>query len=212
MSNGIEKQKLENQIRLSYYKHRGDVFAISQELQVPEEYVIKIAKKIKNRQKRDADFLISSTIMEHLILGSNQRNKTLTELLAKLDKHLEKEVSHCCYATIEVRAVASATANFCSECGQRCSIENRLDTECVTLVNETIENLRGEDDSLVKFADKLGFTNKEEQPTNKITQYNISLNNGKVDENIQKDILKLSGAERTQLRKSIESAIIDGKK
>lgn len=208
MSN-IERQKLDNKILLCFYKHRGDIFAISQELGVPEDYIQKITKKIKNRQKRECDFLISSTIMEHLMMGTNQRTKALSDILARLDRHIESYVSACCEAPFTVRTeLATTPTYFCSSCTEMCRVICKLDKECVTLVNETITNLRDEDDAIVKFADKLGFTNKEEQPQTKITQYNINVA-GQLDEGTKQDVQKLTHAERNKLRRTIENRLLD---
>jgi len=165
----VQKYILEEKIRLLHAKHRGDVLAIAEESNLPVEYIKKIAGKIKKRCSRDVSYLISQTLMEHILEGYKQRTFLLVESLKEIDSSSPK------------------------------GAKLRLDT---------IEALRLEDEALVSFAEKMGYTNRKEVPTQKIEQNILYIPNGsKRDNDMASEIASLPPREREKIRKELERKI-----
>jgi hypothetical protein len=81
MTKNLDQFKLEERIRLSYLKNRGNILKVSEELDLDHEYVKKICKKIKKRQSRDVNTLISDTLAQQILIGYNQRTTYLQEMI-----------------------------------------------------------------------------------------------------------------------------------
>jgi len=165
----IQKYVLEEKIRLLHAKHRGNILAMSEESNLSIEYVRKIANKIKKKCSRDVSYLISQTLMEHILEGHRQRVSHLEDSLRNVDS---------------------------------------LSPKGIGLKLAVIESLRLEDVALVSFAEKMGYTNKEQVPNQKIEQNIIYFPNvGKRDVAIADEIANLPPRERERIRKELERKI-----
>ena len=119
MATGIEKFRLEEKVRLTYLKHRGDVLKVAEELDLPLEYVKKIGDKIKKRCGRDVNYLISNTLMEHILMGHSQRIQYLVECLQGLKGKEESLESLCCQAPVKEVVKRRWKVDFlCLKCGK----------------------------------------------------------------------------------------------
>lgn len=213
----INKFKEEARIRASIFRHRGDVIAVSKELGLDIQFIKRFSDKIKKQTKYDVSFWVANSIMANLLMGYEQRNLYLKRCLDLLDKEAEKSVSSCCGADIElIRENGKILCGFCKKCEQECGIEKKLQTKIIKMVQDTISLMRQEDEAMVSFADKMGYTDK--QPDIK---QNILLINGnsrgegrkavdcQIEDSTRENLNSLSPREREMTRKQIEKYILE---
>jgi len=207
----IKNYELDERIRVSLLKHRGDVLAVKEELNLPLAYVQRIYKKMRKAWDRDTSAYVSSKLMEHLFYGYQQRIVYLKALLDKFESFEKEDVSGCCSAPV-VRSKVRRTFEFvCTKCLQPCYVVKGMDKEVQKLYQQAIEQLREEDKALVEFAHKLGFVHpKSEGPNVKVDQKIVVLNQGK-EEPVAKQLQELSPIEREKVRKAFEKSILSVK-
>ena len=82
MSN-IDKYRVEQTIRLLYFKHRGDIAKIADESGYDPKLIERIGAKIKRRMRRDADELIAGNITQHILAGAQERTAYLRDAINK---------------------------------------------------------------------------------------------------------------------------------
>lgn len=210
MSTGIEKYRLENKVRLLFFKYRGDIEKIAAEGNVPIEYVQKIVAKIKRRQKRDVDYWIASTITEYIMMGIEQRTQCLSNLLNELMAEKSVNVSMCCGYPVNEHKWDDEKHYICQKCDKDCAV-TLVDRRNFIIIHKTIELLRQEQESVVDFMTKFGYTNKEDTPVNKITQFNIVAGGALTtqDKKLLGDVSELDPRTREKLRKDLERQIIE---
>ena len=225
MSSEIEKFRLEERLRLLCFKHRGNVELVAKEGNVPIEYAKKIIDKLRKQQKRDVSLMVSSTIAEQVLIGTEQRKAYLIELLNQEMSKPPEEESVCCRSSVITYIWEGEPQKKCKKCGNTCEVEI-LDNRKKTLILNIVEQLRAEDESVVDFLERLGFVNKPQEPGARITQYNISMGNQQpkqqpqldgTDQGLLTDAANLDPRTREALRrnlerKMIESNVVDGPK
>lgn len=212
MSNSIAKFTLDEKIRLSYIKHRGNLIAVAQELDVPTEYVRKIGKKLKYRNKRDADYLVAQTVMMHLLEGYQQRIAYLNEALNRIHNKDAIHISNCCKAIIDT--INNKT--ICMLCKQECKPIWQTSGEIQKLRIDLIKQLRAEDAALANFAEKMGYSNNEPAPVYKQNVVVLGRNDNRkhidnsevIDSETQKRLSDLKPIDREKMRKQLEQEII----
>ncbi len=210
MSTQIGKFKLEEKIRLSFLKHRGNLGLVADECGIDLEYVDKVCKKIKRKQQRDVSLWVSSTIAEYLLAGSEQRRAYLIEILNKEIQKPPMEESVCCGSPIDKHTWDEELHSTCKKCGKDCEIIV-VNTVNEKLVLKLIEQLRAEDDSICEFVVKLGFTNREDdqQAVNKTTNYNLLLGDlSNTNKELLGEVNQLDPRSRESLRKQLEGRIV----
>ena len=209
-STGLEKFKLAERIRLSFIKHRGNVVAVAEELGISDlDYIKKECKKIQKRCRRDVSFFIATTLMEHLLLGYQQRVNALQKSLISVDNTYEL-VSACCKRHVDVTPNGDTVIYTCANCGNVCGVHNNFDDHAHNIRLETVCALREEDKMLTEFAVKMGYTNQEPVPSQRITQNVVVLPQRGLDDNTAKGVAEMSPVDREKLRKSLEKHIIEG--
>lgn len=217
MTTGIEKFKLDEKIHLYYLKHRGNVIAVAEELNIDLGYVKKIAKKIKVRSERDTNYFVANHIMEYILLGSEQRKFHYQQLLNQLENDVVSFISSCCKSTFDTTEGEDEDYYTCDKCGQTCKVVKKIQFGVVDKLKDTLEELRLEDEALIKAAEKLGYTNVDPAPVTKVTQHNIILSgkNSQNQVNIDPELIRkaeeLSGTDREQVRRALTRKIIDSK-
>jgi len=214
MSTGIEKFKLEEKVRISFLKHRGNVLKVAEETSVPVDLVKKISKKMKTRAKRDIDYMISNGIMGHLFMGVEQRVSYLKKCLDEIENKITEVLSPCCKGpALEIPSDDGTIYYECQVCQKNCVPIVRTNIGVIETLHETLRELREEDKSLVEFAEKLGYTNKEPEQVTKITQNNMYLgtqpSSKEIPGEIQRQAENLSATDREQARKRIEAEILN---
>ena len=210
--------KLEEEIRLACAKHRGNVLAISNELNVPFAYVKRVINRIKTTGRPDVAQIVSQNLMNHIVEGYEQRVSYLEKCLIALENKETVKLSLCCSAIVEEQKKKQKNGkkkiiHICLICGHECEVKNTEKEEVFELKYKAIEMLREEDKALVEFANKMGYTNREELPAINYTQNVAILPDGETPlkpEHIQ-DLSNLSPMDRAKVRRRLENVIL-GKK
>ncbi|MHA1592383.1 MAG: hypothetical protein ACTSUP_07930 [Candidatus Heimdallarchaeaceae archaeon] len=210
-STSIEMFRKEEEIRISFLKHRGDILAIVADTGYDIQSVKRVVAKIKKKQYRDVDRLVANDIAQTILSGVEQRERSYLGCLNELEGRTTAKVSLCHGAPVKEHTFDGASYHVCLQCGETCEIKVVEQTQIYKLVLQFNKQLREEAEFLVEFAVKMGYTDKIEPPSNKITQYNFVVPDGKTKDDILSDVDKLTGPERQQLRRKLEQQIIDTK-
>jgi len=219
MSQSLEKFRSEERVRLSFHKHRGDVLAVSKELDIDLAYVQKVTKKIQKRMRRDTSLWIADTLMQQILLGHGQRCSYLKGILDKLE-HREQLLVSVCHEAPVVPITSDAvgaedTPYMCVTCGKPCRAKLMDRAFIFKLLHQTLEQLREEDRVLIDFAEKMGYTAKEPQPI--LKQNFLVLNDSKTpsgksllttdDRRIIEDMSKLPARDRDKIARRLEKQL-----
>lgn len=202
----MEKWKMLEKIRISSLRNRGDVLAVAKDLNLDLAYVKRCIDKQRKRESRDVCQMISSTLMAHLFEGYEMRMHYITELLRSLDGRHQVSVSDCCRHIIET----NEQGIVCRKCTRPCSVIV-LDQHGVYALKQTlIVQLREEDKTLVDFAAKMGYTEKQDAPAAvKYEDKRQIIVMG--DSGITKELADLGPLEREALRMKLERQLFEGK-
>lgn len=170
MSNSLQKLKLENTVRLLFFKHRGDLSAIIKELRdqygdtVPNSderitvvYVKKIINKLKKQQRMNSP-QIAVNIMDYVFMGTKQREQLWDVNNQELEAHKFYYLSGCCDAMTRSNTDVEGEQRFtCLKCGERCQGYRMPDLRIFELQRKLTIEKRKDEDHLVKAVDSLGF-------------------------------------------------------
>lgn len=217
MANSIEKFKLENKIRLLFFKHRGELDKIAAESQVSIEYVKKIIDKFKAQQRRDPNLFVAQYFMEYIFMGSKERELSNREDLEKIEGYELLIRSVCCDAVAEprkdeVKVEEAGRTHMCLKCGRTCRIYKVPNSEVYNIRIRLREEMRKDEDHLMNAVSELGFGKNNVGPSqlvNKVTQYNF-IGQSKVSEDDQKvlsDISNLDPRSREKMRRDLQNSI-----
>jgi hypothetical protein len=210
MSNSLEQIKLESAITVAFYKHRGDVSAIAQELQISFDYIRRVTDKLRRKMKRNVSVDISVSIMQTLWMGYLQRTSYLNECLAQLKGKEVAEVSLCCNKPVKWTDTGDQRICMCLKCGKSTHIHTIQKKEIYELIRLFSVELREEDKNLVDFADKMGFTFAEKPPVIKegpvFVLGNMSI--AEDDKSIVSKFENMKPIEREKIRKELEQNLL----
>jgi len=214
----VEKFKILEKVKLSYLKHRGNVLLVARELNLDVDYVRTLTRKIKKQEERDVSVLIANTLMQQIILGRESRIAYLQESLLALENREQFTISVCCKAPVKIENVAGKDREICLKCHHPCD-STLIDKKSVfELKMQLLRELREEDDKLMDWADKMGYTNKpilpppEPGPVNRIKQNVIVFGSKDMPEGMKGilvDAAKLPPIAVTRLIKNLEQRMID---
>jgi len=208
VSINIEKFKAEEKTRLCLMKHRGNVSLAGRELDIPVEFVKKVAHRMKEKCTRDVSYFIATNLMQHILLGYQQRVSYLEECLRILRGKEESLISSCCSFPVKRRGRTRITYE-CLKCGKPCSVTIIDKNEIYNLKFRVIEMLREEDRALVDFADKMGYTNKDYTPASTVKQNILVMNKPDLDSSVAEDLQNLRPMDREKVRKRLEKHIFN---
>ncbi len=159
---GIEKFKIEAAIRCSFFKHRGNVQQIVEDTEYPLEVVRKLVAKIKRKQRHDVSYDVATNISMMVFEGREQRNERRHNLLAIIEAESKQITSHCCGAPLKDFDWGGEIKITCDTCGKECHPRgNKIDFKNFRML---LNDLAKEDELLAVFAEKMGYTFKEEAP------------------------------------------------
>jgi len=221
MSNSLQKLEWENTTRLLYFKHRGNLAKVVEDLRAKYEdevdnvgdrlsvaFVEKVIKKFKKEQKANDPF-VASWIMEYILMGTKQR-----EILWDIDEQELEEYkflyrSACCDAATVSRINDKEEVHFiCLKCEKICNVYRVPNLEIFNLRKQIRVQKRQDEAQLVKAADNLGF-GSEKAPIIKKTYNQVVLQGGtkrkqiasltKEDKEFVEDIKKMSPMDRAAL-------------
>ena len=209
MSTGIEKFRFEELVRLSFIKHRGNPLAVSSELGVELELVKKLGDKLKKKTAYDVKRLVAENIMQHLLLGHEQRIMYLNDCLHILEGKDTVDISTCCASPVKWTTHRTPRAR-CLKCNTYCHTKKVDRPKVMELRFKAVEMLREEDIALTEFAVKMGYTDKDPAPITNIKKNYLVIGNEQLDPVKVNDINQLLPMERQKARKRLEHAIIEG--
>lgn len=221
MSDSIEQYKVTTRVASELYKHRGDVQAVAEATGFDSAYIRKLAKKLKGKLQHDVAFKTAIMIMESVWVGYYQRTNHLNECLAQLRGKEEAEVSMCCDQPVQVKEEGGKEVTRCGKCKVICFTHVIGKAKIYNMIIRLIEQLREEDIHLINFAEKMGFTVREEQAPNIFKQnilylgedarrpksevkVELSMTDAETRRVIEEDLTPM---ERHKLRKKIDAQI-----
>lgn len=157
MSDG--KDLVDHKVQLALVKHRGDYVRAAAESGVDVSYVKKTMKKMKGALTRDVSVLAAEGIMREVKVGYDSRLSYVMEMLNYLHGRDSLVVSACCGDGV----YEDKDKIKCLKCRKVCRVKELTNKSIITLRLKLLELWGQEDDRLVDFAEKLGFTAKEPQ-------------------------------------------------
>src|SRR3972149_11563602 len=218
MSSNLEEFKIVEKIKILYLKYKGNLFSILKDLGWSEDeehikYIEKLIKKFKGKESKDVTTRISHTLMQYLFFGHESRTHHLMETLKTLEERDRTKVSLCCEAPVKRfgETIIYGYEDYeCLHCHLLCQIKVTTNEKILDLKLGSIEQLREEDKTLVEFAIKMGYTNKQEfPPAPQIKQNVIILNEGEGKIRAIAVINRLSPLERDILIDKLTKKIVD---
>lgn len=206
----LEVFKLMEKIKLSYLKNRGSILEISEELNLPVDYIKKVVYKLKKQEDRNVAVLISNTLMSHILLGVKSRTIYLTEMLKSLEATEKPLLSFCHEMPVEIIEDSLKTRYKCIQCKKFCEVTEMPEVDIYALKNEIIAQLREEDKNLIEMATKMGYTNKIEPPPAPIfkQQNNILVMGQGTNPQVMQDIQQLPPIEREKLMEKLKKEML----
>jgi len=218
---GIEKQRVDTEIQLLYYKYRGNVPQIVDACGYDATYVNKVCAKLRRRQKRDVDFYLAGNIMQYLMMGVEEQNAHHRDSLTTLMEHELKLVSICHLSRVISERQRRKVTYKCSSCQKVVTPILVPDLRVFKEKREILTSMKDIQKDLVEFALKLHFTNEpdRELPA-RITQYQVVLdgsNRKKVpsqtlqegDAQVLQDIANMPPQERERIRVKLQKQLTE---
>lgn len=211
MTKNLDEFKIEERIKISYLKHGGNILEVMQELNLPEEYVKKRIDKLRKKDSRDISSLISNNITSYILSGHESRKIHYLQILRELEQDSKVKLSVCC----EAPAILLKDSNEygyedyeCSLCHLRCEVKDMIKSDMYRIKKEVLEQLRIEDEQLMTFAEKMGYTNIESKPAIKVDQNVLIIGNNDGDKKIVEDLRNLAPKDRDRLLEKLNNNII----
>ena len=185
MSDSLQKLELENKARLLFFKHRGDVSKVVEDLKAEYEnevsnvgeritvdFVKKVIDKFKKQQKIN-DPYVATWILEYVFMGTKQR-----EVLWDIDDQQLEEYkffyrSACCDGATESRTNDKGEECFvCLKCEKICNVYRIPNLDVFELRRKIRTEKRNDEKQLVTAIDSLGF-GSEKPPIFKQNNYQL---------------------------------------
>jgi len=217
---GIERSQLENKICLSAYSRRGDIEKIVKDTGATKEFVQKTLKKLKKTIDTDVKFNLAYMIMGSVWTGYNQIEATKGEAFSSLQDDMYIRVSICCNRRTYVDVVDEQKLVKCGKCDRLRTSEQLYQAPNMGIFGMMAkydDQLRKHYETLIKFAESMGFT-AEKGPSTVIKQNNVILVDDSkklaaapdcLNESEIQEIEEMLPVERDRLIKRIESKVMD---
>lgn len=211
----IEKFKLDNEIRMSIIRNAGNIILVEKEINKDREVSIehKYIKIVYDKQKKErhskANRIIATDIVKLLLNGLEYRNQIYIDCITNLRKKLTVRISTCHSAPVTMDMWEGNPQYTCVHCDKTCGTKVVEQTSVHNLLLKFTEQLRKEDEHIVNFAEKLGYSDKIELPAQKTTHYNVVVHKDALDKDTLLDVDSLSGPDRQKLRRSLEKKMIE---
>lgn len=222
MTKDINEIKLEEKVRSLLLKYHGDVNSVASEANVSLPYVLKVAKKFKKSLTSEINDLIATSISREIVFGRKQRIHFYIEMLKSLDKREQPLVCLDCGMPVRENVVDGVVKYYCIKEDKEVKVRMIDRVELYELKIKILNELRSEDEKLVEWMTKMGFTGIQPSGPSTVfkqTQIFVGDNSKKLKaEDLASDISKLSPLEAEKiikaLEKQIENAVIieDGNK
>jgi hypothetical protein len=211
-----EESRVQERVRVSFLRNRGNIEKVIREVNLPKEYVVKLLVKFRKACKQEGNRLVADQILTHLMFGYNSRVEQLMSVIEQFEKVEKIKKSTCC--GWQVRQMADphedgSPAYECLKCNDLTDTYEWLNEEALTKKMAAIAMLRQEDVEMRNFSEKLGYTQKDNTPTSVInnTQNIVVMpnNDGKIDDTSIKEMEQLKPVEMEFLRQKIESGLLE---
>jgi len=184
MSSSLQKYSLESNIRFFYFRYRGDIAKIVENLKklpgyqdanIDPIYVEKVIKKFKRQRKNDWNLNTCYTFMEYLHMGAQERLARYQEWLDKLENASEIRVSSCHRAPVGQRETEEGLEYVCLQpgCGKPCETMLLQEPGIYDLRLKILEEMRKDEELLLKAIKDLGFSANPPEEVKRITNYNL---------------------------------------
>ena len=217
MSTNIEKFKIEEKVRLSLLKHRGDVIEAHADTGCPLEYIIKIHEKMKKKLGREPSLLVSYNITTEILAGRQQRIRYIIGMLRSLEGRDQMELSVCCGKKAYTAVREQKKVLLCIRCNEPTRLELRDREEIFDKKLELVRELRAEEDKLVDWLVKMGYTNAQQPQAPSTVIRNTQLIVGDTskltatEKQALVDLNELSPQDAEKVVKQLESVIFNAK-
>lgn len=185
MGSSLQEKRWENTARLLYFKHRGDLVKVLEDLKAKYEhevenvderitldFVEKVIKRFK-RQQRINDPYVAVWIMEYVFMGTKQRELDWQVDDQQLEEYKFVYRSVCCDKAVEQRTDTSKEKFFvCLKCGERCQVYRIPNLDIFEIKRRIRVEKRKDETQLIKAVESLGFGG-EKPPIIKQTNYQV---------------------------------------
>jgi len=216
--------KVEEEVRRSLLRHRGDVHRVAQDTEIAVQFVRRIWEKMRGKMDRDTSIFVAFNVLGEMLSGRSQRIQLIQDQIDSYQGHQTEQVSECCRKPVyRERQVAdlSSTPGLvdqvvewvdvikCTSCKKTCNVLERPNVFVHREMRNLIEMLRDEDNCLVNFAEKLGVVAGDRPAPIRLTQHVLVTQGGKqkskeVDSTVVTQLEKLEPRDRQKLRRSLQ--------
>jgi len=211
MAHNIEKWKAEEHVRIALMRHRGDVLYVASLLNVDVGYVRRIQHKVKVKCSHDVSYMISDTLMTYIFEGYQSRVNHFMTMLRSLQGREQVYLSTCCHALYkEADSEHPDTQYVCTRCNKNCDIEIVDHVDIFKLKSEILEQLRAEDEKLIEFADKMGYTRRVPAPIVKNETFVFGGTTlSAQDRDVMSKLRTMAPADRDRMIEDLTRSIVD---
>jgi hypothetical protein len=156
----IDEFRIYERIKISSLKHRGNINEICDETGIEPEVVRKYLNKIKKDRDLNVNTQIAHNLMTYLFEGHQQRIVYIEEMLKLLRGSEQISVSDCCKLPMKQEKDSNdVLITKCRGCNIECKPMMLNQGESYNLKIRLLKELQEEDESLVDFAVKMGYSN-----------------------------------------------------
>ena len=161
-----EKNRVIEEIYQSYLKHGGNALAVSKEFSLPYSYIDKLCDKFRKNNDLEVNRLVARSIVTFIKQGYESRSALYYDIIKDLEMFKYTIRSTCHKVPVSDRGgeYEERDRYTCTRCGEPCFWEKKLNLEVVAKKLEAIAALRAEDEALINFATKMGYSDKDELP------------------------------------------------
>jgi hypothetical protein len=230
MSNSLQEERWENTTRLLFFKYRGDLVRVLEDLRAKygsevgnanERITLGFVKKVIDRFKRQQkinDPFVATWIMEYIFMGTKQREVDWQIDDQELEEFKFLYRSVCCDKATERRRDNDTGEEFfvCLSCSNRCQVYRIPNLDIFEVKRRIRTEKRKDEEQLVKAMDTLGFTG-EKAPVIRQTNYQFIAGETEVgrsrkkveslpveDQKLLKDLDTMGPRDRETVRKQLE--------
>ena len=202
-----ERSIVDEAIRKSYLMNGGNLQLTIADTKQPKEYVAKVIQKFRKESKYNVTNLVADKIMEHLLFGYSSRTAITFALLKKIEAQEDVLKSTCCQDIVRDINIDGVHAYECLKCGNMSDTVVITDEEKISLKLQMLDQLRKEDESIVKVCEKLGYFEPQPQTVIKNQQNFVVMPGSDLNDTTIKEIQTLSYTEQDAIRLKLERDI-----
>ena len=163
-----EKYIIEEKTRKALLRCGGDIVKVSADLAQPLKYVLKIRQKMKAgiMKNPDLNLQIAANITREILEGRNQRRQVYQDMLSSLDNREQLWVCVICDTEVRDMIIDSdeGVVYFCPLCNLVVNRKLKDRGPVYTQKESILKALLDEDDKLMTWMTKMGWTGNEQPP------------------------------------------------